>query len=83
MACVCGGLARRLQPRPSRGVSNSSFERKHQLTFGQTGSYVGLRPQQCGKCGSKNVDVRPNWKEQPAGREPDRETVAVTVAERS
>jgi hypothetical protein len=19
----------------------------------------------CGKCGSKNVDVRPNWKEQP------------------
>jgi hypothetical protein len=21
----------------------------------------------CGKCGSRNVDVRPNWKEQPTG----------------
>jgi hypothetical protein len=25
-----------------------------------------FRPRvKCGKCGSKNIDVRPNWKEQP------------------
>ena len=25
------------------------------------------RRMKCGKCGGKNVDVRPNWKEQPTG----------------
>ena len=37
----------------------------------------------CAKCGSRGnkIDVRPNWKEQPPEREPDRETVAVEGGE--
>jgi hypothetical protein len=35
----------------------------------------------CGKCGGRNVDVRPIWKEQPSG-EPDRERVPLNPTPR-
>jgi hypothetical protein len=36
-----------------------------------------FRPRmKCGKCGGRNIDVRPNWKEQPV--QPDRQPVAMS-----
>ena len=38
----------------------------------------------CAKCGGRGnkIDVRPNWKEPAAWREPDREAVAMSVSVR-